>query len=48
MKFGICKECIEEFPLNKESEVGEEIYECPKCFYPNGVKCGDFWETYEK
>lgn len=54
MKIGICKECFEKVPLITNNEVeGKEysdsaIYECPECSYPNGIKCGDFWEIYEE
>lgn len=44
MRIGICKECFSDVPLTVENHVGDEIYECPVCDYPNGVRCGDFWE----
>jgi uncharacterized protein (DUF736 family) len=54
MKVGICKECFGEVELVPENDVSGEtmpdfkIYECPICDYPNGIRCGDFWEIYEK
>jgi hypothetical protein len=47
MKAGICKEYFSEVYLNEVNLIGDEIYECPKCFYPNGIKCGDFHEIYK-
>jgi len=52
MKVGICKECLGEVPITDENNVAlvvsGQVYECPTCDYPNGLKCGDFWEIYEK
>ncbi|MDE1814780.1 MAG: hypothetical protein KGI05_09000, partial [Thaumarchaeota archaeon] len=54
MKIGICKECFSDIELIPENEIEyreyseNSIYECKKCDYPNGIKCGDFWEIYEK
>lgn len=54
MKYGICKECFNQVELTPQNEVDHNeynesaIYECPECSYPNGIKCGDFWEIYEE
>jgi hypothetical protein len=47
LKIGICNECFENIPLISNNEIYPGIYECPECSYPNGVKCGDFWEIYD-
>jgi hypothetical protein len=46
LKIGICKECFENVPLTPRNQIEDTIYECPSCDYPNGIKCGDFWEIY--
>jgi hypothetical protein len=46
MKIGICKECFANVPLTNKNKVAPTVYECPECSYPNGTKCGDFWEVF--
>lgn len=46
MKVGTCKECFSEVPMDDSTKVGNGIWECKSCDYPNNEF--DFWEIYIK
>lgn len=47
VKFGICKECMEEIHIGKCTDTdGWDIWECPWCDYPHNIyDFLDIWET---
>jgi hypothetical protein len=52
-RFGVCKECFFDIPLDDSSSIGTRLpgtgsnalYECPDCYYPNSWY--DFHGVYD-
>jgi len=43
---GVCKECLEDVPINMTTQVGAGVWECPHCDYPHNIY--DFHDIWNK